>query len=130
MRSPRWASSAAASSPNALVAAPVLFFFVSLSLLIHQNLELLREPRFLFWNVVDLAGSVSPLAARGLAALPGFWVTVILVFANIGFLVFWVFTKSISVSWSGSKLGNSDRAIEPLQELFGVETEKSLPAGS
>ncbi len=89
---------------NVLVVAPVLLFFVALTLLIHRDVERLDEPRFLFWNVVELVGDVWPEAAGWLAMLPGFWVTVSLVAVNILFLALWVFVKSVSVSWTGRKL--------------------------
>jgi hypothetical protein len=89
---------------NVLVVAPVVLFFVSLTLLIHRDVTRLQEPTILFWNIVDLARPVSPVAAGWLHSLPGFWVTVSLVVVNIVFLAMWVFVKSVSVSWTGRKL--------------------------
>jgi len=90
---------------NVLIVAPILLFFVSLTLLIHQDVARLKEPRFLFWNVVEIVGSFWPQGAQWLAALPGFWVTMSLVVVNIVFLALWVIVKSVSVSWTGRKLG-------------------------
>lgn len=90
---------------NVLVVTPVLLFFVALTLLVHRDVDRLHEPAFLFWNIVDLLRPISSHAAQGLDALPGFWVTSVLVVLNFAFLTLWVFVKSVSVSWTGRKVG-------------------------
>jgi hypothetical protein len=90
---------------NVFVVAPVLFFFLLLTLLFHRNIAGLDEPTFLVWNISDLLRPVSPLAARWICALPGFWVTAFLAVLNLAFLVVWVFVKSVSVSWTGRRVG-------------------------
>jgi hypothetical protein len=89
---------------NVLVVAPVLLFFVALTLLIHKDVAGLQEPRFLFWNVVEFVGTFWTRGAQWLAVLPGFWVTVSLVAVNLVFLALWAIAKSISVSWTGRHL--------------------------
>lgn len=88
---------------NILILFPVLFFLVGLTLLVFPTRDSLSDPKFLLFDL----GGVFTFAADWLRAngfpiqapylgLKGFWLTAILIFVNLAFLVLWAFAKSIS----------------------------------
>lgn len=75
---------------NAVLIAPILLAAVCLTLFLHPTTASLRQPNHFIKPIIDHL----PLVP----ALPGFWVTLILVAANLIFLTAWAFYTSVIFS--------------------------------
>jgi len=77
---------------NIIIIAPILLFFVWITLVTHPTVASLSKPNFLVWDFRGLIGKL------GLQELHGFWFTAILAVVNVIFLGFWAFVGSIYAS--------------------------------
>lgn len=85
---------------NAIIIAPVLLFFVWITLLIHPTVESLEKPDAVIEHLIA--------AFPGLPLLPslhGYWFTVILIAINLLFLIAWAFSTSVNLGTSATLRG-------------------------
>jgi hypothetical protein len=79
---------------NALVVAPVLFFFTWFTLFNHPTVKSLTQPSVLLHAVWSHLPFLSPLKSLA-SELHGFWLTAILASVNILFLILWAGVRSL-----------------------------------
>ncbi|HUI21738.1 MAG TPA: patatin-like phospholipase family protein [Methylocella sp.] len=82
---------------NVILIAPILLFFVFMTLLFHGTAASLDKPDFLTRPIVRII----PL----LSSLHGFWLTAILVVGNLLFLMVWAFFTSVNLGPSSTLRG-------------------------
>ncbi|MCL2385774.1 MAG: hypothetical protein FWC84_08115, partial [Alphaproteobacteria bacterium] len=118
---------------NAIIILPVLLFFVWITLVLHPDVASLGLPLPIYGGLVEFLGKLLPIfqgpdeTHSWLAALPGYWITVILLGANLLFLIVWAVAASLGVgqsaSLSGGWVGFSKFLFIITLTAFFVETQ-------
>jgi hypothetical protein len=104
---------------NAMIALPVIFALVWLTLIAHPNVESLGRPKILTWDLTTWLAPKGAAASAPRWGLRGFWFTIIILALDLIFLIVWVSAKSISSSqlWQRSAAGH--RHVADSAELDG-----------
>ncbi|WOJ90395.1 patatin-like phospholipase family protein [Methylocapsa polymorpha] len=84
---------------NAIIVAPVLLFFVWITLVTHPTVASLSEPRILVWDFSSLGEKL------GLQWVSGYWFTAVIAALNLFFLIVWALFTSVNLSSAATLRG-------------------------